>query len=329
MRKLLVLISLLFFSPVFAQYDADYAYSYAYFNLYFEKLQVQAPSVYVGQEFWVRATFRAGSTPYNPDTFTATIELPSGFKLKEGESLSHSNPYIPPFGYWSTEWVVIAPDETGSFMINVTVNSLFPQKASVSINVTHKPVNPTISVYGTEYRSGETATIYAQIKDEDGTPINLADCSISIYFPNRTVWKEYEPLIYLPGSFGLYYYNFIAPNVEGVYSVSVNCSNPTVYGSSTFHVAPWASEITEIKEKVEEVKTVIDDIADKVEKIPLISDTVFSISNSLTRLGVSFNFAFLISILILTAVGFSSILCTLYIIYYFKGEKKEEEEIIF
>jgi len=218
--------------------------SETYFVILLERLEVQAPNVYIGQEFWVRAIFVAGYMPYDANNFTATIELPEGFKLKEGQTYSHKNPAIPAYGFWATEWVVVAPNKTGTYIINVSVDSSFPQKKSVTIVVTHKPVNPVIEIRGTEYQSGEVGTIYAQIRDADGTPINLANCTIRIYYPDRTLWVE-DKLNYLYGSLGLYYYTFIVPSIEGVYSISVNCSNPEVYGFSTFHVARWANQIYE------------------------------------------------------------------------------------
>ena len=56
--------------------------SETYFVILLERLEVQAPNVYIGQEFWVRAIFVAGYMPYDANNFTATIELPEGFKSR-------------------------------------------------------------------------------------------------------------------------------------------------------------------------------------------------------------------------------------------------------
>jgi len=297
--------------------------SETYFVILLERLEVQAPNVYKGQEFWIRAVFVAGYVAYDANNFTATIELPEGFKLKEGQTYSHKNPAIPAYGYWATEWVVVAPNKTGTYIINVSVDSSFPQKKSVSITVTHKPVNPVIEIRGTEYQSGEVGTIYAQIRDEDGTPINLANCSLIIYYPNNTIWKE-DKLNYLYGSLGLYYYTFIVPSIEGVYSISVNCSEPEVYGFSTFHVSKWATQILESYEKIGEIKNIVDSIKEKTDKIPGIRTAVSTISLQLQNLGISISRSFVLSLVILCVFISAGIIVSLYVASH--HSKKEEEK---
>lgn len=303
-----------------AQPIIHFGKSDVYFLLILEKLEVQAPNVYKGQHFWVRATFLAGPVSYNQNNFSATIELPEGFSLKEGETYSHPNPAIQAYGYWSTEWVVIAPNKIGIYTINVSVDSVYQQKKSVTIIVTPYPVNPVIEIRGTEYQSGEYGIIYAQIKDSDGTPINLANCTIKIFYPNETLWIE-DKLKYLFGSDGLYYYNFIVPQIEGVYAVTANCSEPLVYGFSTFHVTKWLNKTLE---KVEEVKSLVDSLKDDISKIPGINTLVNTISYQLQSLGVSVQRCFVLSVLILSVFITAGIIVSLHIA---KSNKKEEGEV--
>jgi len=201
----------------------------------FRRLTVQANDIYKGQQFWVRATFWSSSS-VSKDTFTATIQLPAGFSLKSGETYTHSNTYILANQEWDTEWVVIAPNTTGTYTINVTLNLDPVITKSKDVTVNKKPVNPSLTLFGTEYEYAENGTLYAQMLDEDGSPVNAANCNITIYYPNRTLWVNYEELAYLTASNGLYYYNFTTPNITGVYAAIANCSNPTAYSSATFHV---------------------------------------------------------------------------------------------
>jgi hypothetical protein len=81
----------------------------------------------------------------------------------------------------------------------------------------------TMNVFGTEYVSGESSTIFLQFKNSNNFPINNKDCYFSLY--NSTVGHN---LIYNNTrmsflSNGLYYYDLAAPSLEGVYMISAHC----------------------------------------------------------------------------------------------------------
>jgi hypothetical protein len=83
----------------------------------------------------------------------------------------------------------------------------------------------TINVFGTEYQPFDSARVFTQlIEGED--PINDAVCFAYVYYPNNALMLNGVVMPYLNGSDGLYYYDFIAPNVTGVYMVSVHCDKP-------------------------------------------------------------------------------------------------------
>jgi len=82
---------------------------------------------------------------------------------------------------------------------------------------------PHMKLFGTEYSPGDSGRVFLQLLDEKFKPINNALCLISVYYPDKTEWFRNVSMFYLPGSDGLYYFDFIAPADEGVYMVSAKC----------------------------------------------------------------------------------------------------------
>jgi len=83
--------------------------------------------------------------------------------------------------------------------------------------------HPRITVSGTEYSPGDNGRTFIQLLDEYFQPINDAICLINVYYPNNSVWFEDASMLHLDNSDGLYYFDFIAPYVEGVYMLSARC----------------------------------------------------------------------------------------------------------
>ncbi len=173
-------------------------------------------------------------------------------------------------------WNYTARTLTG---FNYTVNSTTPFNASEvwsyeirnltyypsHINATVENVSTVLNALstfsdlkyagGTEYKYAEDGHLaYQFIYTGGGTPVPMdyGWCNISIWYPNKTLMVEKVNMTYLPTSSGLYYYNFTIPDVEGVYASVAECSNLTInaYGSSSFHVAPWANQIYNVSTKV-------------------------------------------------------------------------------
>lgn len=95
--------------------------------------------------------------------------------------------------------------------------------AGFFINYFILPRSPSIRVFGTEYSPGDEGKVFLQLLDEHSKPINNALCLISIYHPDKTEWIKNASMFYLDGSDGLYYFDFVAPNIEGVYMVACQC----------------------------------------------------------------------------------------------------------
>lgn len=93
---------------------------------------------------------------------------------------------------------------------------------------------PDLKLYGTEYAVGQKGTVWLQLRDDEGQPVNDGNCHINIWKPNQLnqthpIWITNSPMLYLPTSDGLYYYDFIVPQEEGVYLMSASCTF-VVYG---------------------------------------------------------------------------------------------------
>jgi len=80
-----------------------------------------------------------------------------------------------------------------------------------------------INVYGTDYYPSEDGRVFIQLLDEDGKPIDDALCLLDLFYPDKTIWFYEAPMIWLNISKGLYYFDFIVPDQEGVYMVTVQC----------------------------------------------------------------------------------------------------------
>jgi len=77
---------------------------------------------------------------------------------------------------------------------------------------------------GTEYFTGETASVFVRILTANSQAINLADCNTTIYFPNKTVFVANQPLAFLER--GLYYKDITVPDTIGNYMVTFDCYFP-------------------------------------------------------------------------------------------------------
>ena len=96
---------------------------------------------------------------------------------------------------------------------------------------------PRIYVGGTEYSPNSAGRIFVQVLDNSFTPVNNAVCDLVVYTPNNTIFYNgsMQPL----GENGFYYYDFITPEAEGVYMLSVSCIYPNEL--HTFYMSDFSS----------------------------------------------------------------------------------------
>lgn len=89
----------------------------------------------------------------------------------------------------------------------------------------------TMEVHGTEYYENDDATLFIQLKDSLGYPIESATCSLDIHSPNTATQIHPDlvksSLMQRLGHGGLYYYDFVTPAISGLYMTDVECSYAT------------------------------------------------------------------------------------------------------
>lgn len=80
----------------------------------------------------------------------------------------------------------------------------------------------TMEVHGTEYQAGDIAKPFIQLLDGVKQPIINASCFVSVLYPNQTIFIN-NALMSQQSTFGFFYYDFICPDITGVYMVSAFC----------------------------------------------------------------------------------------------------------
>lgn len=79
-------------------------------------------------------------------------------------------------------------------------------------------------IHGTEYAPGESGKMFLQFLNADKKAINNSACLIDIWYSNNTKFVNNSAMTYLDE--GIYYYNFVAPSVLGVYPATADCFIP-------------------------------------------------------------------------------------------------------
>ena len=101
----------------------------------------------------------------------------------------------------------------------------------------YKPQNVTIAenesekyhmkVFGTEYLYGEVATTFLQLLNENYDPVYNATCWINVYYPNNSIFID--DALMAKFEEGLYYYDYVVPNISGIYMLTTRCFIPTLH----------------------------------------------------------------------------------------------------
>jgi hypothetical protein len=81
-----------------------------------------------------------------------------------------------------------------------------------------------LTIHGTEYKAGEVATIFLQLKDENNYPILNGTCYLDMFSPNKSQVLNNVPMLYLANSDGIYFYDYNLPASTGLYMVSAQCT---------------------------------------------------------------------------------------------------------
>jgi len=127
-----------------------------------------------------------------------------------------------------------------------------PQKGRTVLLISVPKLSLTVQFAGgTEYESGEEIKINTYTKDDDGLPVANANVSIVyIKYPNETNYISNVNMT--SRGDGSYYYNFTAPDIEGIYSILVNATfgSDWDWSMKDFHIAPWAGRIKNIETNI-------------------------------------------------------------------------------
>jgi len=108
--------------------------------------------------------------------------------------------------------------------------------------LTHVTLFHRITIGGTEYSPGSNGRTFVQILRNGFDPVNNAVCKVTILYPDNTYFA-YDSLMQPLGTDGLYYYDFIAPETEGVYMLSIRCEYPN--NLTTYYASGVKVEIGE------------------------------------------------------------------------------------
>lgn len=95
----------------------------------------------------------------------------------------------------------------------------------------------SMKVSGTEYIPGRNGTIYAQIFNDRGEPVNTATVTLTLWRSDGTRVLDAVAMTYVPLSNGIYKYDFAVPDEPGVYIADVSSINPETYGTDEVHAA--------------------------------------------------------------------------------------------
>jgi hypothetical protein len=106
-------------------------------------------------------------------------------------------------------------------------------------------------ISGTEYQQGEPAQVIVRTVNAWGVPINADWCNVTIYYPNKAVFVNNQPMTQ-GGAPGSWYYQFTTPFDQiGVFEEYVVCqvtlpAGPRLLGAgSSFHVSQTLTMVNE------------------------------------------------------------------------------------
>jgi len=85
-------------------------------------------------------------------------------------------------------------------------------------------------VSGTEYQIGEKGSTIISVTDAFGNAVSADWCNVTIYYPDKTVFVNAQPMTQ-GGAPGSWYYEFTVPNQLGNYEQYVVCQVTTITGT--------------------------------------------------------------------------------------------------
>ena len=111
------------------------------------------------------------------------------------------------------------------YLIAIIVSVIFVGSFSLIYILENYTLFVKMFVGGTEYSPGANGRTFVQLLQNGFNPINNAVCKATIFYPDNSYFYNDAPMMPL-GKDGMYYIDFIAPNMQGVYMVSIQCTYP-------------------------------------------------------------------------------------------------------
>lgn len=107
---------------------------------------------------------------------------------------------------------------------------------------------------------GDVVKIDAQVKLTNGTTLNTATVTVSIYDPIGNKIVNNQEMVYLADSSGIYRFSYTTPEVSGsyLYEVRAIIDGVSGYGAANFEIRTTNSDIGNIQSKVESIQDNID-----------------------------------------------------------------------
>jgi len=159
-------------------------------------------------------------------------------------SVSHAVPGATLADRATYYWHVRYKDSLGQWSSYSTITSFAVSESIVSV----------VPVFGnTVVDQGDAVNIDVQVKLTNGTVINNATTTISIYNPSGTKIVDGVVMTSVASSSGIYRYGYTIPAVSGsyLYEVTSISDNRTGYGAANFEVRTIASDVSSVKSTVE------------------------------------------------------------------------------
>jgi hypothetical protein len=101
-------------------------------------------------------------------------------------------------------------------------------------------MSPRIKITGSIYAPGEPAVLYAQVLDAAGNPVATATVTLNLFRVDGSKVLDNVNMPYIPGTNGIYQYEFTAPSGIERLVADVKSTAPTAYGIEDIYVPQWA-----------------------------------------------------------------------------------------
>lgn len=150
-------------------------------------------------------------------------------------------------------WRVRYQDSGGQWSPYSTATRFLVQESSVV-------VTPVFG--GTVVDQGDNVSIDAQVKLADGTVVNNAAATVSVYNPSGTKIVDGASMPYLSGSGGVYRYPYTVPAVSGsyLYEVTAVSSSVSGYGAANFEVRTISADVSDIQATTSDTRSRVVDV---------------------------------------------------------------------